>query len=89
MNRLFVFGALALLVISCTANSDDKKDFSSIKQGMKKDEVVKLVGKPEKETNLVMVEMWKYPNHGKIVVLNSDTVVQVLADSVNANSAKQ
>lgn len=86
MKKVFSLLAIAGIVISCTGKKAEKQDFSAVKQGMTKDEVIKLVGKPEKETNLIMVEMWKYTSAGKVIVLNSDTVVQVLDDSGKTDS---
>ncbi|AFD08434.1 outer membrane protein assembly factor BamE [Solitalea canadensis] len=88
MKKVFGLLVLASIVISCSNKTADKQDFSAVKQGMTKSEVIKLVGKPEKETNLIMVEMWKYTSAGKVIVLNSDTVVQVLDDSSKMDSLK-
>ncbi|MCO4294335.1 outer membrane protein assembly factor BamE [Solitalea sp. MAHUQ-68] len=80
MNRISLFGLLAFAIVGCAGNKEQSQNFEAVKQGMTKEEVIKLVGKPEKETNLVMVEMWKYPSKHKVIVLNSDTVVQILDD---------
>ncbi|POY35586.1 hypothetical protein C3K47_14415 [Solitalea longa] len=80
MNRISALLLFAVTISACSEKKGSERDFQAIKQGMTKEEVIKLVGKPEKETNLVMVEMWKYPVDHKVIVINSDTVVQVLDD---------
>ncbi|HMH32381.1 MAG TPA: hypothetical protein VK543_05085 [Puia sp.] len=51
------------------------KDFSKIKKGMKPDEVVQLVGTPERRQPMNTAEWWLYHDPEKhVVIINNDTV---------------
>jgi outer membrane protein assembly factor BamE (lipoprotein component of BamABCDE complex) len=76
-NLLFLIAAL--LLISC---NQKQKDFSTVKIGMTKEEVVNIVGEPSRKNDLG-IQLWVYPQADRTVVFRNDTVYDVIT-SANA-----
>lgn len=71
----------SLLILICAsalvACSRQQKDFSTVKVGMTKEEVISTVGEPEKKNN-IGIELWVYPRADRTVVFRSDTVYGII-----------
>ena len=64
---------MALVFLACKP----EKKFSSIRTGMKAEDVIQLVGRPESKRPMVDAEWWVFNDPGKhVVILKADTVVK-------------
>jgi hypothetical protein len=68
-----------LFTLILLAACHQSKDFSKIKNGMNPDEVVRLVGTPERRRPMNTAEWWLYNDPEKhIVIINGDRVTKCM-----------
>lgn len=63
------------LLGSCT---EKQKEFSSIKKGMSKEEVIKQVGEPTSKRDILVAEIWKYDMGDRTVIFRNGTVYDIM-----------
>ena len=84
-----MFWLLAIVIIGGCA--DKVKEFSAVKKGMSKQEVIAAVGEPSKKNDILVAELWEYTDADRTIVLRNDTVFDVMTsadariDSIKAN----
>jgi hypothetical protein len=66
------------IIFAC---NKQQKDFSQIKKGMNKNEVLALAGEPTKKNNLGVAEFWTYDAANRTVVFRKDTVYNIMTSS--------
>ena len=68
---LFVFGSCA----------DKQKEFSTIKKGMTKEEVIQQVGEPTSKRDILVAEVWKYDLADRTVVFRNGIVYDIMTST--------
>lgn len=71
---------LMLAVFLCIACDRKQKDFSTVKIGMTKEEVIGIVGQPGKK-NDIGIQLWVYPDADRTIVFRDDTVYSVITSA--------
>ncbi len=66
------------MLSSCT---EKQQEFSSVKKGMTKDEVVKQVGEPTSKRDVLVAEMWKYDMADRTIVFRNGTVYDIITST--------
>lgn len=70
---------LSLIVLSsCT---DKQKEFSTIKKGMTKEEVILQVGEPTSKRDILVAEVWKYDLANRTVVFRNGIVYDIITSA--------
>lgn len=78
MKKLIAMISVVVLLNSCT---EKQKDFSGVNPGMRKEDVLKKIGEPDKKNDLVFAELWTYSAADRTVVFRSDTVYDILTST--------
>jgi hypothetical protein len=71
---------LILALFSCIACNRHPKNFSTVKIGMTKEQVVSTVGEPAKKNDMG-IEIWVYPQADRTVVFRNDTVYSIITSA--------
>lgn len=74
---LIIFMSLIILS-SCTQK---QQEFSSVKKGMTKEEVIKLVGEPATKRDILVAEVWKYEHVDRSIVFRNGTVYDIITST--------
>lgn len=70
---------LSLIVLSsCT---DKQKEFSTIKKGMTKEEVILQVGEPTSKRDILVAEVWKYDLANRTVFFRNGIVYDIITSA--------
>ncbi len=70
---------LSLVVLSSCA--DKQKEFSTVKKGMTKDEVILQVGEPTSKRDILVAEVWKYDLADRSVVFRNGLVYDIMTST--------
>lgn len=76
---------IIILILFCAlvlgACSKKQKDLANITKGMTKTEVISQVGEPDKKTDLLMADLWRYDEAGRTIVFRQDTVYDIMTST--------
>lgn len=78
MKRTLLSFFIAALIAGCTSAP---KDFSGVRSGMTKEQVVQAAGEPAKKNNIEVAELWTYPAQDRTVVFRADTVYDIITSA--------
>ncbi|MES3017958.1 MAG: hypothetical protein V4721_09275 [Bacteroidota bacterium] len=78
MKKYLIILLSYLMLSSCT---EKQQEFSSVKKGMTKDEVVKQVGEPTSKRDVLVAEMWKYDMADRTIVFRNGTVYDIITST--------
>ncbi|MEJ7694896.1 hypothetical protein [Daejeonella sp.] len=67
-----------IMLSSCT---EKQQEFSSVKKGMTKEEVIKQVGEPTSKRDVLVAEMWKYDLADRTVVFRNGAVYDIITST--------
>lgn len=59
----------------------DKKEFSSVKKGMTKEEVILQAGEPTSKRDILVAEVWKYDLADRTVVFRNGLVYDIITST--------
>lgn len=72
---------ILLSVILLNSCADKQKEFSSIKKGMSKDEVIGQAGEPTSKRDILVAEVWKYDLADRTVVFRNGLVYDIITST--------
>ena len=61
--------------------ADKQKEFSSVKKGMTKDEVIQQAGEPTSKRDILVAEVWKYDLADRTVVFRNGLVYDIITST--------
>ncbi len=77
--KKYVIILLSLIVLSSCA--EKQKEFSSIKKGMSKEEVIQQVGEPTTKRDILVAEVWKYDLADRTIVFRNGEVYDIMTST--------
>ncbi|WP_079701525.1 outer membrane protein assembly factor BamE domain-containing protein [Daejeonella lutea] len=78
MKKYLIIFMSFIILGSCTQK---QQEFSSVKKGMTKEEVVKLVGEPTTKRDILVAEVWKYDLADRSVVFRNGNVYDIITST--------
>ena len=72
---------ILLSVILLNSCADKQKEFSSVKKGMTKDEVIRQAGEPTSKRDILVAEVWKYDLADRTVVFRNGLVYDIITST--------
>ncbi|MCH8903552.1 MAG: hypothetical protein IIA45_06535 [Bacteroidetes bacterium] len=92
MKKLILVTALSFLLIQCDKNNVSRDNMSQVSKGLSADEVIEMVGSPDKIIELATVklngdklELWEYGDN-QIISMQGGIVLSVI---LNANENQE
>ena len=70
---------LSILILSSCA--EKQKEFSNVKKGMTKEEVIQQVGEPTTKRDILVAEIWKYDLADRTVVFRNGEVYDIMTST--------
>jgi hypothetical protein len=78
MKKSIISIFILALIAGC---SRAPKDFSGVRTGMTREEVVQVAGEPSKKNNIEIAELWTYTAQDRTVVFRADTVYDIITSA--------
>ena len=78
MNKYLVMLLSCVILGSC---AEKQKEFSNVKKGMTKEEVIQQVGEPTTKRDILVAEIWKYDLADRTVVFRNGTVYDIMTST--------
>lgn len=75
MKKYLIIILCIVLLNSCT---EKQQEFSSVKKGMTKEQVITQVGEPTSKRDILVAEVWKYDAADRTVVFRNGTVYDIV-----------
>lgn len=75
MKKYLIILLSYIMLSSCT---EKQQEFSSVKKGMTKEEVIQQVGEPTSKRDILVAEMWKYDLADRTVVFRNGSVYDII-----------
>ena len=77
--KKYLIVLLSILVLGSCA--DKQKEFSSIQEGMTKEQVIQLAGEPTSKRDILVAEVWKYDLADRTVVFRNGNVYDIITSA--------
>ena len=78
MNKYLVMLLSFVILSSC---ADKQKEFSNVRKGMTKEEVVQHAGQPTTKRDILVAEIWKYDVADRTVVFRNGVVYDIMTST--------
>ena len=72
---------ILLSIVMLNSCADKQKEFSSVKKGMSKEEVLQQAGEPTSKRDILVAELWKYDLANRTVVFRNGIVYDVITST--------
>ncbi len=75
MKKYLIILLSYVMLSSCT---EKQQEFSSVKKGMTKEEVIQQVGEPTSKRDILVAEVWKYDLADRTVIFRNGSVYDII-----------